>query len=70
MTTSVNDQFVKILVARERVSTATIKADELCRRAIWSNNYPLHSSEQCKQASLNVVRLATEYEKILNEVEQ
>lgn len=70
MTTGADKQFEKFLVARERMSTAIVKADELCRRALWSKTYPLHSSEQCKQASLDVVRLAAEYEKILDETEK
>lgn len=71
MTTGVDNQLAKILVARERMSTAIIQADEMCRRAFWTKTpYPLHSSDQCKQASLNVVRLAAEYEKILDETEK
>lgn len=69
MTTHIDTRLEKVLVTRERMSTAIIQADELCRRALWTKAAPLYSSDQCKEASLKVVRLAAEYEKILNELE-
>lgn len=70
MTTRIDSRLEKILLSRERMSTAIIRANELCRLALWTKTAPLHSRDECKQASLKVVRLAAEYEKILNETEQ